>query len=173
MIILASLAILLAGATGWRLYKDYNPQSYINFAQYTPTNIVDNLQVNDKVLEVWSSNIFTSLKPYAVSAILHLNRQDSYITETKYTDNSADSTCDGDNVVCADKTSPQGQAYKLALVYDVADVAKRQLHTEEVIFNKVARASKLMSKVRVRQLPKRRGAICSIRLSLRRSTGCA
>jgi hypothetical protein len=135
-IIVVVLLIIVVCVCGWRFYKDNNPQSYVNFIQYEPSNIVDGLQVDNKTLEVWSSNIFTSLSPYSVSIVLNLDHQDSYVAETKYKDDPFDSMCDGANVVCTDKTSPQSQAYKLVLVYDVADATKRQLRSEEVVFNK-------------------------------------
>lgn len=137
-IILIALTAVLFGAGGWEIYKDSNPQSYVNFTQYAPGKIVDNLQVNGKTLEVWTSNVFMTFNPYAIDVVLSLNRSDSYISESKYKTVSFDSTCDGVNVDCFNKTTPNGQSYKLVNVYDsgMVERAKDKLTSEEVLFDK-------------------------------------
>jgi len=134
-------AAILIGANGWLFYKDSHPQSYINFTQYEPTKIVDGLKVESKTLNIWNSNLFSPITvfiPYSVDISLGLNRQDSYIVEGKYETIPFDSTCDGVNIDCSDKTTSQGQIYKLISVYDsgMIDRAKDKLTSQEVLFNK-------------------------------------
>lgn len=139
-IILVPLATALILASGWRLYRDNNPQSYIAFTQYAPTTIADNLQISKKALEVWTSSVFTSLSPYSVDVVLSLNRSDSYIIETM-DKNPSYSVCSDIGVTCTNLTTSDGQPYQLVLYLDPSNpqtqpLLNDKLTTQQVVFVK-------------------------------------
>jgi hypothetical protein len=121
---------LLICANGWLFYKDSHPQSYINFTQYEPTKIVDDLKIESKTLNVWNSNflsVVTVFMPYSVDLNLSLSRDNSYIEESQYKATQFDSTCDGINVTCTNKTTPKGQSYRLVLTRQPSNLQSQPL----------------------------------------------
>ena len=128
IIVIFFVAVLIS-ANGWLLYKDSHPQSYINFTQYEPTKIVDGLKIESKTLNVWNSTLFspvTVFVPYSVDLNLSLG-QGSYIGESRYKAVQFDSTCDGANVTCTNKTTAKGQTYRLVLTRQPSNLQSQPL----------------------------------------------
>lgn len=138
-IILIVLAALLIGANGWLLYKDSHPQSYINFTQYEPTKIVDDLKIESKTLNVWNSSLFspiTVFAPYSVDINLSLNRSGWYISESKSTIKDISLSqfeCNTVGIECLLKKTANGQPYTVYLYHSPADYNQTPL-----VYNKLS-----------------------------------
>jgi len=97
---------------------------YINFTQYAPTKIVDNLQIKSKTLEVWAPAEILWFMPNKFEVDLSLDTDGSYISESKVAtkDIALDKIqCSAINVKCSLEKTESGQAYAQYSTYDPAD----------------------------------------------------
>lgn len=136
-IILAAIALFAAAFYGWKAYRDTHPESYGAFQPYAPTVIVDGLRLTDRTLEVWENHPLLWFSPSTIVVRLDLNRDNSYITETK-NPGLGDLFCDAQGTHCENVTTPAGQTYTIRQTF-LADKKSPETYTipstEEAIYN--------------------------------------
>lgn len=134
--LIASILLIVAIFFGWKAYRDSQPQSYIDFKQFSPTKIVGGLHITEKNVETWESHPLLWFRPYSVKIRLSLESPFSFISESKSKgDGTADATnftCTATNTKCFSKTTPKGQIYLLKHVYDPTDLKATPLAYDEL-----------------------------------------
>lgn len=142
IIILAIIGIVVTAFFGWKAYRDSNPQSYINFKQFSPTKIVGGLHVTEKNVEAWESHPLLWFRPYSVIIRLSLESPFSFIAESKSeSDGTVDPTrfpCSTEGARCFSKTTPQGQTYLLTHHYSLSNFEARPFVYDELTEQSIA-----------------------------------
>lgn len=119
-----------------QLYKDANPQSYINFTQLNPTKIVGDLQINNKILETWAPDERLWFMPNEFNIHLVLNRDGSYISESKTSAKNVqlDSfQCSISGVKCSSQQTNNNQIYTLYRYYDSPDLNQTPIAYDKLL----------------------------------------
>lgn len=138
LFILIACSFLMIGAFfGWKAYRDTHPESYGTFQAYSPTIIVNGLRITNKSLEVWENHPLLWFAPSTIIVRLHLDRDNSYITESKNV-GLGDLACDAINTDCEEKKTSNGQIYTIKRVYSETGSTGKfdKLSTEEAIYSR-------------------------------------
>jgi hypothetical protein len=130
-IIIASILLTMVLFFGWKVYRDSQPQSYINFEQFTPTEIVDGLHITEKNVEVWESHPLLWFRPYEVNIRSTIDDKGSSIVQTKAKSDStidiSDFYCQMVGVTCFNRVTPHGTPYLLSHTRTPSDLKARPL----------------------------------------------